>query len=174
MNGAIIQDFLSVLKQQKILDNICLFEQIFQRKQSLGVPVFCPARKMERKKSTGPAVIFQLENIVIFCTSSIETPEIIITHSFIVVFQDESALDRHLFLLAKRPKAWETQETETKAGYESRQPIKVHVRIKEKKKTIKFQKEPLSDRFSSLCLTWFSYPAKRPGTKIPYPGHFHI
>ena len=92
---------------------------------------------MERKKSTGPAVIFQLENIVIFCTSPIETPEIIITHSFIVVFQDESAVDRHLFLLAKRPKAWETQETETKAGYESRQPIKVHVRIKEKK-TIKF------------------------------------
>lgn len=86
---------------------------------------------MERKKSTGPAVIFQLENIVIFCTSSIETSEI--THSFMVVFQDESAVDRHLFLLAKRPKAWETQETETKAGYESRQPIKVHVRIKEKK-----------------------------------------
>ena len=37
------------------------------------------------------------------------------------------------FLLAKRPEAWETQETETNAGYESRQPIKAHVRIKEKK-----------------------------------------
>lgn len=93
---------------------------------------------MERKKSAGPAVIFQLENIVIFCSSSIETSEI--THSFIVVFQDESALDRHLFLLAKRPKAWETQETETKAGYESRQPIKVHVRIKEKEKQSNFRR----------------------------------
>ena len=36
-NGTVIQNFLTVLKQQKILGNTC-FEQIFYRKQSLSAP----------------------------------------------------------------------------------------------------------------------------------------
>ena len=38
MNGTVIQNFLAALKLQKILDNICFFEQKFYRKQSLGAP----------------------------------------------------------------------------------------------------------------------------------------
>ena len=34
-----IYKFLAVLKQKKILGNICFSEQIFYRKQSLGAPV---------------------------------------------------------------------------------------------------------------------------------------
>ena len=38
MNGTVIQNFLAVLKLQKILGNICFFQRIFYRKQSLGAP----------------------------------------------------------------------------------------------------------------------------------------
>ena len=38
MNGTSIQKFLAVLKQTKILGNICFSEQIFYGKQSLGAP----------------------------------------------------------------------------------------------------------------------------------------
>ena len=36
MNGTVIQKFLTVLKQEKILGSICFSKQIFYRKQSLG------------------------------------------------------------------------------------------------------------------------------------------
>ena len=39
MNGTGIQKFLAVLNQQKILGHVCFSEQIFYRKQSLGVSV---------------------------------------------------------------------------------------------------------------------------------------
>lgn len=84
-----------------------------------------------KEKNRQDQLLFFSWKILSFFVRLLSRP---ITHSFIVVFHDEYAVDRHLFLLAKRPEAWETQETETKAGYESRQPIKVHVRIKEKKK----------------------------------------
>ena len=35
----VIETFLAILKSKKILGNICFSEQIFYRKQSLGVPV---------------------------------------------------------------------------------------------------------------------------------------
>ena len=38
MHGKFIYKFLAVLKQKKILGNICFSEQIFYRKQSLGAP----------------------------------------------------------------------------------------------------------------------------------------
>ena len=38
MNGTVIQEFLTVLKQEKILGSICFSKQIFYRKQSLGAP----------------------------------------------------------------------------------------------------------------------------------------
>ena len=38
MNGTVIQKFLTVLKQEKILGSICFSKQIFDRKQSLGAP----------------------------------------------------------------------------------------------------------------------------------------
>ena len=41
MNGTSIQKFLAVLKQKKILGNICFSERIFYRKQSLGAPAKC-------------------------------------------------------------------------------------------------------------------------------------
>ena len=37
LNGTVVQKFLVVLKK-KILGNICFFEQIIHRKQSLGTP----------------------------------------------------------------------------------------------------------------------------------------
>ena len=37
MNVAVVQKFVAVLKKQKILGNTCFSEQIFYRKQSLGV-----------------------------------------------------------------------------------------------------------------------------------------
>ena len=37
-NGSVIQKFLAVLNQWKILGNICYSEQIIHRKQSLGAP----------------------------------------------------------------------------------------------------------------------------------------
>ena len=40
MNGTVIKKFVAVLKQKKILGNICFSEQIFYRKQSLGAPVY--------------------------------------------------------------------------------------------------------------------------------------
>ena len=38
MNGTVIWKFVAVLKQQKILGNICFSGQIFYRKQLLGAP----------------------------------------------------------------------------------------------------------------------------------------
>ena len=43
MNVGVIYKFLAVLKQKKILGNICFSEQIFCRKQWLGAPDFLPA-----------------------------------------------------------------------------------------------------------------------------------
>ena len=40
MHGTVIKKFVAVLKQKKILGNICFSEQIFYRKQSLGAPVY--------------------------------------------------------------------------------------------------------------------------------------
>ena len=40
MNGTVIMKVLAFLNLQKILGNVCFSEQIFHRKQSLGVPDF--------------------------------------------------------------------------------------------------------------------------------------
>ena len=38
MNGTVLQKYLAVLKKKKIQGNICFFEQVFYRKQSLSGP----------------------------------------------------------------------------------------------------------------------------------------
>ena len=47
VNGTVIRKFVAVLKQKKILGNICFFEQIFYRKQWLGAPVYRMSFKMK-------------------------------------------------------------------------------------------------------------------------------
>ena len=51
MNGTVIQNFLAVFKQQKILGNICVFVQIFYRKQSSGAPACVPWSLLMHPKS---------------------------------------------------------------------------------------------------------------------------
>ena len=50
LNGTLVQKYLAVSKQQKILGNICFSEQIFYRKQSLGAPVKSQLRQQENKR----------------------------------------------------------------------------------------------------------------------------